>query len=318
MSALREIRRSSTGLSLALVVLAVTLVAGCGDRKRDPRLQEGLELVRQNRVDEAIALVNAVLTDHPDDAAAYTVMGIALFRSGDLEGSLHQYRNALEIDPDYPEARFNLSNSLRLLEREDEAEKELVLALENPKKWETTEGLVAARYTLGARYLTTNRPELALKQFRQCVDADDQCLPAWFDIGRILYESGDFDGSIAPFTRYLELDPGRKEARVFLGNALLQSSAEDHLAKAEVEFRAAVGVDPEYVEGLYSLGMILALQGKMDAAEREFAHAYRLTADKPDGIYHLKIREWFTTYERPLPAIETGAPSVGSSDATSG
>ena len=300
---------------LAPVLFALILVvAGCGDDHMDPRLAEGYELIKRDKVDQAIAIVNAVLTDDPENPRARNVMGLALYRAGDAEGSINQYRMALELDPDYPEAHFNLGNSLRVLEQFEEAESHYVASLENEKRWVVDKNVVVARFNLGKSYLRRGLTEPALAEFRKCVDRDDQFFLAWFDIGRTLYDSGDFEGAIPAFTRYLELDPARKEVRVFLGNSFLQSSSEDRLAQAEEQFRAAVGVDRDYVDAVYSLGVVLSLQGKADEAAVEFEHAYRLTAGRPDGQIHRQIRSWFETAERPLPDLEE-VPAPPAADA---
>ncbi len=304
---------------LAPVLLALALAGvGCGGDSRDPRLEEAFDLIKRNQIDEAIAIANAVLTEDPGSSGALNVMGLALYRSGDVEGSVDQYRRALEIEPDYPEAHFNLGNSLRALGQASEAESHYAASVENEKRWGVDKNIVVARYNLGKSYFERGLTEPALAEFRKCVDRDDQFFLAWFDIGRTLYGSGDFEGAIPAFTRYLELDPARKEVRVFLGNSHLQSSAEDRLDRAEEAYRGAIGIDAEYVDAVYSLGVVLSISGRTEEAAAEFGRAYRLTADDPEGQIHQQVRTWFETTGLPMPEVAPDEPPTNGGTAVEG
>jgi tetratricopeptide (TPR) repeat protein len=275
MTPISKLRRAL--FPILLLGLSGGLVAGCGE-KTDPRILEAYELVKANRIDEALALANTVLADDPDNAPAFNLRGLAYYKSGRLEESIQEYRRALEIDPDYPEAHFNLGNSVWTMDAVDEAEREFATAVELQKDF------VLARYNLGKMYQESGRIEQALAQFRQCVDYDDQFRPAFIDIGKILYGSGDFDGAVQSFGRFVELYPASKEIRVYLGNSYLQSSDPNRLPNAEKEFRAAVGIDPEYLEGVYALGTILALQNRREEAIDWYTQALDLAAPEDEAI----------------------------------
>ncbi|MGQ0723301.1 MAG: tetratricopeptide repeat protein [Candidatus Eiseniibacteriota bacterium] len=273
-------------LTLAALAAAV-LAAGCGQRL-DPRAQEGYDLVVEGRIGEAMAFVNAVLADEPDNAQVRNVLGLALYKSGDTEGSIRQYLEALEDDSKLAEAWFNLGNSHNLLRNTAEAESAFVKAVRHQKKF------TLARYNLGMIYKNSGRPAPALEQFRAVVEIDPQFYPAFLEIGLHEMAAGDTDVGIAAFTRVLELAPRFKEVRVHLGNALLGSAKEDAAELAEKEFRAAVGIDPQYVDGLYSLGVALASQGRQEEAVREFDKVYRMTAAVPahDAV-HRQVKAYF-------------------------
>jgi tetratricopeptide (TPR) repeat protein len=81
--------------------------------------------------------------------------------------------------------------------------------------------------------------------------------------------------------------------RVHLGNAYLRSGREGAARLAENEYRAAVGIDPDYIDGLYSLAVSLAAQEKHEEALPTFEKVWRLTADRPDHPIHQRIDEYF-------------------------
>jgi len=262
------------------------LLAGCGE-KLDPRIQEGYDLVVAGRVDEAVALANSMLADNPRDAAAHNVLGLAHYKAGRLEQAAQEYRLAIEQKPDYAEAHFNLGNCLQMLGRTPEAEASFAAAVRAEKEF------VPAHYNLGKIFEKTDRIDLALEQYRACVENDDQYTLAFIDLGKLLYARGDMDGAIANLTRALELEPGLKEVRVLLGNAYMQSKVEGNLRLAENEYRASIGIDPTYVDGIYSLGVSLQAQGRHDEAIGWFEQVLDLLeGDEKNGLVKM-VRQYF-------------------------
>ena len=263
--------------SLAVALIAAVAVGGCG-RKVDPRLQEGYDLVVAGQVAEAVARANQVLTENPKSAPARNLLGLALYKSGDAEGAVDQYRRALDLDGKYAEAYFNLGAAYERLQRLQDAEVAYASAIRNQDKF------VLAHYNLGRIYTLTNRADQAMVELRRAVEQDPQFSLGFILLGKVSYDAGDFASAVANLSRALELDPSAKELRVLLGNARLQAGAGDALPQAEAEFRTAVELDSSYVDGLYSLGMCLAAQGKNEEAATWLRRTRPLVAGRPEQI----------------------------------
>ncbi|MBZ0269644.1 tetratricopeptide repeat protein [bacterium] len=261
------------GILLAMV-LAAAAFTGCGG-KLDPKLQEGYELVLQGKVDEAIAMANALLADDPRNAEARNLIGLALYKAGDTEGAVAQYLQALEINDKYAEAHFNLGNAYQLLERTDDAEAEFHEAVRHQSKF------VQAHFNLAILYRDSGRTEQALREFRACVDQDPQFYYAYLAMGQLQYGLGDMESAVANLGRALELAPAQKELRVLYGNALLRSGAEGAPARAEEEFRAAISIDGSYVDAVYNLAVSLVAQERPEEAKEHFQRVLQLTREDP-------------------------------------
>ena len=272
--------------STVLLVAACALLAGCG-RKLDPRIQEGYDLVVAGRIDDAIALTNSLLAEDPENAQARNVLGLAHYKAGRLEPAIEQYQFAIKADRGLAEAHFNLGNAYEMLGRMKEAEEAFAAAVREEKEF------VLAHYNLGKIYERSGRIDQALAEYRRCVDYDRQYTLAYIDLGKILYESGDMDGAIANLSRALELEPGVKEVRVLLGNAYMRTTQEGSARLAENEYRAAVGIDPTYIDGLYSLGLSLATQGRHDEAIPWFERVLELKAGQEENVMTRTVREYF-------------------------
>ncbi len=287
------------GLREILVAAAlVAAAAGCG-RRADEKTRAGYDLVVAGKIDEAIALANSVLADDPKNVGALNVVGLALYKSGDLAGAVEPLKKALEIDPRYPEARFNLGNVYQALKRPQEAEAEFAAAVEAQDKF------VLARYNLGKIYQETGRIDQALAQYRRVADLDPQFVYAHMDLGQILEDSGDFPGAVASYTRALELQPTIKELRVRLGNAHFKSGTAEGLRLAEEQYRSAVGIDSLYVDALYSLGVILASEDRPLEAAPWFRRALIVSGPNADTQVTRQIRKYFA---------QVGIPEEGPTD----
>jgi tetratricopeptide (TPR) repeat protein len=317
MTRIRTPRTLRDALAVALAAAALS-GAGCG-RRVDPKIQEGYDLVLANKIDQAVALANEILGKNPKSAPAHNLIGLALYKQGDPEGAVQQYREALKLDPKYAEAHFNLGNAYqRLADAEhdageaqqhlQDAEAEFAAAVRYQKKF------VLAHYNLATVYAATNRPDQAITELGQCTKGDPQFFPAFVLLGKLQYERRDFEGAIASLTRFTELDPTSAQPRILLGNAYLQSGREDALVKAEEAFRAAVGIDSTYIDAVYSVAVALASQNKNEEAAQYFRRAVALSAGRADKEPILKQADRFFART----GLPEQAPSAADSAASSG
>jgi tetratricopeptide (TPR) repeat protein len=136
-----------TSLRLAAGVLAGVLVLGVGagilvarasgsrsggqDASGDARLDvraklaQAAELAAQGEVLDAVMLYDEVLAEQPDNVEALTYRGWALVLSTLVDDGLAYLRQAVEVDPTYPDARIFLARTLEGLGRIEQARHQL-------------------------------------------------------------------------------------------------------------------------------------------------------------------------------------------------
>lgn len=109
-------------------LLTLFLAAGCGD----PYAQ-GMDLLQKGDYEKAAQFFLAQTKKHPDDPRAFNELGFAYARLKMYPEAGQSYMKALELNPDYFEARLNVG-TLQLLKFEyDTAEAHLKKAIElNP------------------------------------------------------------------------------------------------------------------------------------------------------------------------------------------
>jgi predicted O-linked N-acetylglucosamine transferase (SPINDLY family) len=83
--------------------------------------EQGIKLIEQGRLHEALASFREAVHLRPDNAEALNNLGAALKLQEQFDEAIARYRKALQLKPDFPEAYSNLGNVLRLLGRPGEA-----------------------------------------------------------------------------------------------------------------------------------------------------------------------------------------------------
>lgn len=102
----------------------------------------------------------------PESPDAYDSLGYALFKQGKAEEAARQYRNALQVDPDYREARRNLGSALASAGHLDEAISEWGKLLQSdPNDAEL-------HYYVAAAQLQAGRPAEARNHLEQVLRID--------------------------------------------------------------------------------------------------------------------------------------------------
>lgn len=95
-----------------------------------------------------------------------------------------------------------------------------------------------------------------------------------YELGRLLFESGDPAGAVAPLTRAVALAPTKASLHELLGRACLATS---RAAAAQRAFAAAVDLDPSDDYAHYGLGRAYERQGRLVEAARHFKLATALS-----------------------------------------
>lgn len=101
----------------------------------------GIALVEGQSYEEGLTVLSQAIASGVDDAMIYNFLGIAQANSGKLAEAVSSYRKALEIKPDYDQARLNLSFTLLKNGQATEARREFqVLCKSNPRLCRQYEG----------------------------------------------------------------------------------------------------------------------------------------------------------------------------------
>lgn len=181
------------GLSLAALESGAEdlEVAVPGEDAVEPRLQLARGHLRRLQTEPAMAVLQQVLRDDPDNVRALTWMGLA-HASTDLDAALGYLESARErAQFDDPDLLYNL-------------------------------GVITAR---------AGRPDDALAALETCVELRPLHANAWMQLGLIQEDSGDLTAAEASLRRSLSIEPRAHRPRLDLARVLLAAGQRDEAVR---------------------------------------------------------------------------------------
>jgi Flp pilus assembly protein TadD len=245
----------------------------------------------------AVDLYRRVLTRTPKDVRSVIALGAALDGAGDWQQAQGEYEDALEIDPQSSDARFDLAHLSSKHGRYAEAEQEYrQLLVEDPKD-------AAAHNELGGVLVAVNRTAEARQEFEAAVAIAPENFDALYNLASQEAESGDLARASELLERALKLRADA-DAHQLLGSVYAQlgrlADALDQCKAVQVlrphdtvprrqlaqlyaqmgqlsdainEQNAALVLDPKNADDWNNLGVLHARNGDAALARKDFEHA---------------------------------------------
>ena len=165
-------------------------------------------------------------------AAIYNDLGVVLERQGLPEDATEAYRKALELDPRFDSARFNLGASLVRAGEFAEAETHLRTALATSPNTQTHTALGIAQWQLG-------HTEKAIDSLRAAIMADRGNAAAYDTLATIFIEQGQLERAERTYRQLIENQPSAA-AHQRLAQVLMSLGREDE-AQREIARGQALG-----------------------------------------------------------------------------
>ena len=213
-------RRSGTGDRLRTAALVGVAFVVCNwplqsiaSMQAITRYNLGCELKQAGRSEEAIEQFRTALELQPDFANARSNLGVLLAAKGGHDEALRLYREALADDPENPSAYNNLGQELATRGRLPEAIESLRRSLELDP-WEAS-----AHYNLGTALASAGQVEEAMRELAESIRLEPTSAAAHNNLGILLVSSGRFDEGIEHFRSALRLRPDFAESAANLERA---------------------------------------------------------------------------------------------------
>ena len=193
-------------------------------------------------------LWRTTLARNPNSILANNNLGVILVRKGQLDEAIALFQKALQDHPDDPETRNNLAvalakahgdyaNTLVQMGRDDEAMVEFRAALE------IFPYFADARHSLAIILLNKGQVDEAIAQFQTIREQYPDDPMASFDLGNAYFQKGQMDEAAAFYQKALKIKPDYAAALNNLGMAFLKKGMVD---EAAVQFREALVLQPDF------------------------------------------------------------------------
>ncbi|HUM05944.1 MAG TPA: tetratricopeptide repeat protein [Terriglobales bacterium] len=204
----------------------------------------------------------------------YFESGQSYYQKGKYAEAAIQFENAIQVDPRFAEAHYELAQADMKLMRWPDAFQQLQRTLEiKPDHY-------AAHLDIANLLLTSRSPQL--QEAKEHLDLLLQKQPdnalVYVSQANYLAESNNLGAALAAMQKALQLDPNRPET--YLNQALLQMQGQLWDA-AEGSFRKAVELDPKSTNAIVSLGKFYQVRERFGEAEQQYRSAIQIAPDDP-------------------------------------
>ena len=212
--------------------------------------------------------------DQVSKEALYYRGNFTLYALGELNRAIDLYQRALQIDPNFILARYDLAVAYRGLGQVQRAiaEYEKVLKL-NPKFPE-------ALSNLGGQYFRKGDVDQAITHFRKAIEVYPNFIQALSNLGAALNKQGQSQQALTHLKKALALDPEFAIAFFNLGNAYF---ATGQLDQAEEAFKNAVQKGIDFLSLHWKLHEIHLKKGRRDQAVGELKIILQMDPQHPEA-----------------------------------
>jgi tetratricopeptide (TPR) repeat protein len=264
------------------------------------RLQNGVGLLQQGRMEPAREVFSGILRDDPGNAFAHHLLGLIELQTGQLDAGIASLKRAIALNPADPVALGNLANGLREAGAYDEALEAYGRALALKPDFldaYNNRGILLRALGRNAEALADydravalmpghphphgNRADAlaALGRAGEALDSYDRALALeprdaglHYSRANLLAGQRRWEEAVAGYDRALALDPNHVQALVNRGNVLVDL----HRAEAALaSYDAALAVQPDLAQAWSNRGNALRALNRhgeaLDSCERAIA-----------------------------------------------
>jgi tetratricopeptide (TPR) repeat protein len=259
--------QGTRGALLGIILVLATAAGSLAQtvKARDAQRQAALALEQQGKIAEAETAWRAFSKAHPSSPEPYGHLGLLEARQERYKEAVPYYRKALAMNPAVPGLRLDLALALFKGGDLQGAIKEFRLLLasdppDSPEARRVTILMGMAHYGLG-EYAA------AVPYLKDAAAHDHQNLPLRLALAHSYLWSKQFQSVLDVYREILDLDPDSAEADMLAGEAL--DEMKDNAGSTKM-FRAAVKANPREPNVHFGLGYLLWTQKQYPEAASEF------------------------------------------------
>lgn len=202
-----------------------------------------------------------------------------------IDEALVQYNKVLDLVPQYPPAYFRIAQLKSTGKDYQAAQQNYKKAIQyNPN-------YVKARYNLGLSYLLSKRWADARNQFEKilAVQMEHKSSSAriHFQLGRAAYGEKNYDLALEEYEKALVLKQGKYE-KARLNKGLTYKAKKDY-TNAILSYKKVLDINEENPQAWYNLGLVYMRDKKYDLAEESFNTAIDYKHDYAQAWFNLGV-----------------------------
>jgi predicted O-linked N-acetylglucosamine transferase (SPINDLY family) len=241
-------------------------------------LQLANSCLQSAQVHEAEHIYRQIVSKNPDNAPAYSMLGILAGQSGNPDRAIRLTQKAIRLEPNTARFHYNLGIIYKEQGRLSEAVASYRKAIALKPDFEN------ALYNLGNALQAQGQVDEAIACYRQVAAIRPDHAETYNNLGIMLREARRFDEANDCYRKAISISPDFAEAYSNLG-LLLQEM--DRLDEADSCLRKAVTLKPSLPDAHYNLGIVLKKQGQLEEAIDCYRKALSLKPKAYDVLFSL-------------------------------
>lgn len=251
----------------------------------DPKREEAVEFARQmalapHQIPAETATADDAVESDPRNAILWNNRGWKRWQNGETEDALSDFQRAIELQPDYLQARVNHAELLRRLGRAQQSVEE------QQKIVEIDPAFAQGHYNLAVTLFELQRYEEALMAIDRAIAIEQTDADYFVVRGSILEPLQRKAEALAEFTRALSIDKKHARAYFMRGNMHLDLG---RLQTAVADYTRALEISPGNAEIYLNRGLSYFGLERRAEARADLERALELRTDF--GVAHLRLAQ---------------------------
>ncbi len=238
------------------------------------RYNSGTLLLREEMIERAVSELEKAYELNPSSIEVLINLGVAMYLSGHIRQALDHFRVATRMNPRHALARYNSVVASSMLDRLEEAEKEV-------------EELVSlypdfpdAFNAIGVIRLLQNRLVEAAEQFRRVADHMPRSAIIRTNLALTYYLEGDLAAANEQAAFAVGIDPDLAAARDVAGHVALELNRTEEAIK---HFRHLVKLEPSNPDAHSNLGLAYYKDDRLTEAIESYKRVLIFSPKSPEG-----------------------------------
>jgi tetratricopeptide (TPR) repeat protein len=274
-------------LALPVLALIANVGAGAMDAEGEPQQHFWLGYAYEHKGMPANAMrqYRRVLKELPDHDDALLRLGALHVDEKEYRQAVDLYRQYLEFYPEADRVRYFLGNAqLHMRGYRDAIATYQQVAAKRPE-WAAIHG------RLGYAHMMTGQLEQAAAAYRRTLALNPDSTLVRYQLARLYESEGQLQTASTEYRTLLEQAPSEPQYHIRLADLLIGEETKGQTTvllqqtpqtqQAEVYLRRAIDLDPNRVQGYWSMGLLLARQNRYREALTHFEQIAALTPQDP-------------------------------------
>ena len=264
-------------IHLAISALLVVSLLACSE-KPEAMLSSARDYMAKNDNKAAVIQIKNALQSNPDMPEARFMLGTALLDSGDVVGAETELRKAMDLKHPQDQVVPALAKAMLAQGQAKKLTDELA-------KTELTTPAAKSSFltTMATAYAMQSKPEAAQDALKGALAADPGYAPALIMQARQKAGQKDYDGALALLEEVVAKTPKSPEAWKLKGDILL--FAKNLPQDALTAYRKAVEVKPDFMAAHVSIINMLLQQNNLTEASSQVEQLKKFSPNHPQTKY---------------------------------